>query len=169
MTWDSQTRGRRLQTRDDPRLPIPMPSARGDEIDRVGLLESGADDYLVKPFGFRELVREVSMICEGLERHLLSDTHSAGPIEHAGLSLDLRSRQAAFHGDPVNLTAKEFDLLRPHLRSRSGAHPRSDHAEVGRALVGLFQDAGCAYGFASKEALPGVHRRDGEGCRFQVE
>ncbi|HBX76046.1 MAG TPA: DNA-binding response regulator [Acidimicrobiaceae bacterium] len=101
-------------------VPILIVSARGDEIDRVGLLELGADDYLVKPFGFRELVARIHAILRRVGAAPSSDTHSAGPIEHAGLSLDLRSRQAAFHGDPVNLTAKEFDLLE-YLTSDPGA------------------------------------------------
>jgi DNA-binding response OmpR family regulator len=89
------------------RVPIIVVSARGDEIDRVVLLELGADDYLVKPFGLRELIARVRAVLRRVEA-----VTEAEPTLHAGaLELDTRSRRATAAGEPVELTTKEFDLL----------------------------------------------------------
>jgi two-component system, OmpR family, response regulator RegX3 len=88
-------------------VPIIMVTARGEEVDRVVGLELGADDYMVKPFGFRELLarmRAVARRAEGKQdaRRLFT----AGELE-----VDLRSRSALLHGQELSLTPKEFDLL----------------------------------------------------------
>jgi two-component system, OmpR family, response regulator RegX3 len=88
-------------------VPIIMVTARGEEVDRVVGLELGADDYMVKPFGFRELLarmRAVTRRAEGKQdgRRLFT----AGELE-----VDLRSRSALLHGQELALTPKEFDLL----------------------------------------------------------
>ena len=88
--------------------PIIVVTARGDEIDRVVLLELGADDYVVKPFGFRELVARI--------RAVLRRTHTDGAttstrIDVGGLVIDQRSRAVTFDGTPVSLAPKEYDLL----------------------------------------------------------
>jgi two-component system response regulator RegX3 len=100
-------------------VPIIVVSARGEEIDRVLLLELGADDYVVKPFGLRELVariRAVSRRARGGDR---ADTPPAA-IRVGPLSIDVRTRHVEFAGRPVELTPKEFDLL-VHLASDPGA------------------------------------------------
>jgi DNA-binding response OmpR family regulator len=89
------------------RVPIIVVSARGDEIDRVVLLELGADDYLVKPFGLRELIARVRAVLRRVEAVAEHEpTLRAGSLE-----LDPRSRRATAAGEPVELTTKEFDLL----------------------------------------------------------
>jgi two-component system, OmpR family, response regulator RegX3 len=89
------------------RVPIIVVSARRDEIDRVVLLELGADDYLVKPFGLRELIARVRAVLRRVEA-----VAEPEPTLHAGaLELDPRSRRATAAGEPVELTPKEFDLL----------------------------------------------------------
>jgi DNA-binding response OmpR family regulator len=96
---------RRLRARSD--VPIIVVTARGDEVDRVVGLELGADDYLVKPFGLRELVariRAVSRRSEG--RSAAADQRQVGPV-----ALDVRSRRVTVDGEEVVLTRKEFDLL----------------------------------------------------------
>ena len=90
-------------------VPIIMVTARGEEVDRVVGLELGADDYLVKPFGFRELlarIRAVSRRTGAREQGREPETLSAGALE-----IDLRSRRAVLRGDELTLTPKEFDLL----------------------------------------------------------
>lgn len=98
-------------------VPIIVVSARGDEIDRVILLELGADDYVVKPFGFRELVARMRAV---LRR---SDSHQASPadtLDVGGLHIDRRSRAVTVEGRHLTLTPKEFDLL-VHLAADHGA------------------------------------------------
>jgi DNA-binding response OmpR family regulator len=88
-------------------VPIIVVTARGDEVDRVRLLESGADDYIVKPFGFRELVARVRAVL----RRSSSTEERSEVIEHASLRIDTRTRTTELHDRPVALTPKEFDLL----------------------------------------------------------
>jgi DNA-binding response OmpR family regulator len=87
-------------------VPIIMLTARGEEIDRVVGLELGADDYVVKPFSMRELTARIRAIMRrgrGPERR--------GPIEIGEVRLDPASRTCTKDGEPVELAAKEFDLL----------------------------------------------------------
>jgi DNA-binding response OmpR family regulator len=90
-------------------VPIIVVSARGDEIDRVTLLELGADDYVVKPFGFRELVARIHAVL----RRTAAATGPAPPrrIEVGDLTVDRRTRAVTFEGRPVALSPKEYDLL----------------------------------------------------------
>jgi two-component system, OmpR family, response regulator RegX3 len=87
--------------------PIIVVSARGDELDRVLLLELGADDYVVKPFGIRELVARI--------RAVLRRTSGEAPAGRGNvlgaLSIDPRSRTVTLAGRAIALTTKEFDLL----------------------------------------------------------
>jgi DNA-binding response OmpR family regulator len=89
-------------------VPIIMVTAKGEEVDRVVGLEVGADDYVVKPFGIRELVARIRAVSRRTsERPAASRTAVAlGPLE-----LDTRSRRVAVGGREVDLTPKEFDLL----------------------------------------------------------
>jgi two-component system response regulator RegX3 len=94
---------------------IVMLTARGEELDRVVGLELGADDYVVKPFSARELVARI--------RAILRRGRAAGPrratLQIGDLSLDPAARIVTKAGEPIDLTAKEFDLLRL-LMSRAG-------------------------------------------------
>ncbi len=87
--------------------PIIVTTARGDEIDRVLGLELGADDYLVKPFGFRELVARIRAVTRRLDR----PTSRHDVLTHDGLEVDPRTRRVHLDGVEVELTRKEFDLL----------------------------------------------------------
>jgi DNA-binding response OmpR family regulator len=87
-------------------VPIIVLTARGEEPDRILGLELGADDYVVKPFSPRELVARVASV---LRR--ASPRRAAPRIVHGDLVIDGRSRQVTVDGDPVQLTAREFDLL----------------------------------------------------------
>lgn len=84
-----------------------MLTARSDEIDRVLLLELGADDYMVKPFGFRELVARIRAVARRV--HTRSDT--AEPLRAGPLEIDRRTRRVRMHDNELSLTPKEFDLL----------------------------------------------------------
>ena len=90
-------------------VPIIVLTARGDEIDRVLGLELGADDYMVKPFGFRELVARINAVSR---RSAGVAPSSDDVIGLAGdVVIDTRVRRVTIHGDEVALTRKEFDLL----------------------------------------------------------
>ena len=95
---------RELRARSD--VPIIVVTARGEEVDRVVGLELGADDYVVKPFGIRELIARIRAVT----RRAQGRSHDA-PVRIGGLELDERRRQASIGGDGLDLTAKEFDLL----------------------------------------------------------
>lgn len=88
--------------------PVVVVTARGDELDRVLLLEIGADDYVVKPFGFRELVARIRAV---LRRGSGTRVPTGDRQRLGDLALDRRSRRVAVGGRDVDLTAKEFDLL----------------------------------------------------------
>ena len=99
-------------------VPIIVVTARGDEIDRVVLLELGADDYVVKPFGFRELVARIRAVLRRVSPG--SDEPGSDDLDVGRLRVDLRSRAVSFDDRPVALTPKEFDLL-VRLASDAGA------------------------------------------------
>jgi DNA-binding response OmpR family regulator len=98
-------------------VPIIVVTARGDEIDRVMLLELGADDYVVKPFGFRELVARMRAVSRR------SGGRSSGApdavVELGRLHIDRRARSVTFGDRAVSLTPKEYDLL-VYLASEPG-------------------------------------------------
>jgi two-component system, OmpR family, alkaline phosphatase synthesis response regulator PhoP len=100
--------------------PILMLTARDTESDKVLGLESGADDYLTKPFGVRELMARVAAL---LRRHqapqALPDTPDAGQFTSRGIRIDRERRTAHVRESAVALTRQEFDLL-ALLASRPG-------------------------------------------------
>lgn len=87
-------------------LPVILLTARAEEADRVAGLELGADDYVVKPFSPRELVARVRSV---LRR--ATPKPASGPIEFDGVEVDVGRRVATVNAIPVELTAKEFDVL----------------------------------------------------------
>ena len=80
-------------------------TARGEEPDRVAALDAGADDYIVKPFGFAELTARIRAV---LRRSQLADRHL---LRHGRLTVDTRTRQVTSGGEEVSLTPTEFDIL----------------------------------------------------------
>ena len=90
-------------------VPIIVVTARSDEFDRVVLLELGADDYVVKPFGFRELVARIRAV---LRRTGQADArHEGESVTVGALVIDQRRHEVTFSGQPIALTPKEYDLL----------------------------------------------------------
>jgi DNA-binding response OmpR family regulator len=88
-------------------VPILFCTARDDEVDRVLGLELGADDYITKPFSPREVVARVKSV---VRRASLVAVDEA-PLVVGDVSVDLVTRRVSVAGDPVSLTATEFDLL----------------------------------------------------------
>ena len=98
--------------------PILMVTARDTESDTVLGLESGADDYLAKPFGVREFVARVGAALRRT-RPAPADTNEARVLSARGLTLDPGKRRATVNGRDVELTKQEFDILYV-LASRAG-------------------------------------------------
>ena len=88
-------------------VPIIVVSARGEEVDRVVGLELGADDYVVKPFGLRELVARIRAVT----RRTAGASTPGEEIVAGRVRIDLRAHRVVVDGHEVRLTGKEFDLL----------------------------------------------------------
>jgi two-component system, OmpR family, response regulator RegX3 len=89
-------------------VPILVVTAKGAEVDRVIGLELGADDYIVKPFGLRELVARIRAVLRRTNELPVADNQFQ---VLGGLVVDRRTRRVLVHGEEVTLSPKEFDLL----------------------------------------------------------
>jgi two-component system, OmpR family, response regulator RegX3 len=96
--------------------PVIMLSARGEETDMVVGLELGADDYISKPFRAAELIARIRAV---LRRTGEKQAPSASALDIDDVRLDLDTRTVTKDGEPIDLTLKEFDLLRA-LMERAG-------------------------------------------------
>jgi DNA-binding response OmpR family regulator len=103
-------------------VPVLMLTARDAIEDRVAGLRAGADDYLVKPFAFAELLARI----EALTRRLGTDR----VLTLDGVALDPASRRVTVREEPVELTAKEFDLLECLMRNAGRVLTRSELKEL---------------------------------------
>lgn len=98
------------KVREKSNVPIIMLTARADEVDKVIGLEMGADDYVTKPFGNRELIARV-------KAHLRRSTAKDTPVEsgnaqnYGDLSIDFDRYEVTKRGEIINLTMREFELL----------------------------------------------------------
>ena len=93
--------------------PVILLTARGTEMDKVVGLDTGADDYVVKPFGVMELLSRVKAV---LRRSPKQET--AHVLTAANVTLDPSRRQVTVDGESITLTRKEFDLLETLMRNR---------------------------------------------------
>lgn len=119
---DGYTVCRQLRARSD--VPIIVVTAKGEEIDRVVGLEVGADDYVVKPFGLRELVARIRAVMRRA-RNDGGDSDDRAPLRVGALELDLRARRVRLDGQELQLTAKELDLLALLARDAGAVVPRT--------------------------------------------
>jgi two-component system copper resistance phosphate regulon response regulator CusR len=104
-------------------MPVLFLTARDDVDDRVRGLELGADDYLVKPFAFAELLARVRTLSRRANRS--GESAQEDFIRVADLELDVKKRRAARAGKRIELTAKEFALLELFMRRRGEVLPRT--------------------------------------------
>jgi DNA-binding response OmpR family regulator len=96
--------------KEDPELPVLILSAKGQESDKVAGLQLGADDYMVKPFGLKELLARIDALLR--RRRARGETGPGRAIRRAGdVELDLDARTARAQGRTLDLTSREFDLL----------------------------------------------------------
>jgi len=99
------------------RVPLIMLTARGEEEERIVGLSLGADDYVVKPFSPRELAARVAAVLRRVEES--SGDTDRKVLTFDGLRIDPNTREVLVRGEPVTLTAREFDLLH-HLAASPG-------------------------------------------------
>jgi len=136
---------RELRARSD--VPIIVVTARSEEVDRVVGLELGADDYIVKPFGLRELVARIRAVVRrrtptaiddasnngGANGHANGNGHGpeqpASVVDVGALRVDRRTRRVTVEGAPVALTPKEFDLLAFLADDAGAVRPRQELLE----------------------------------------
>jgi len=122
----------------DAAVGIVMLTARGDDVDRIAGLETGADDYIAKPFNPRELVARINAV---LRRAVPAETPGApGPaaerVDFGPFALDMGSRTLTRDGEPVPLTTGEFALLKALAQNPRKPMSRDRLMELarGRAL-----------------------------------
>lgn len=108
-----------------PNVPILMLTALGTTDDKVIGFESGADDYLVKPFEFKELTARI----KALTRRTISAPEVSNKIKVADLELDLNKKVAIRGGKSIDLTAKEYSLLEYFMRNKNRVVSRLDISE----------------------------------------
>jgi DNA-binding response OmpR family regulator len=92
--------------------PLLMLTAKDSESDKVVGLESGADDYLTKPFGTRELVARAMALMRRQHRIAGDTSETTHLIARAGVTIDVDKREVSVRGSAIDLTKQEFDLLR---------------------------------------------------------
>lgn len=118
------------ELRRDSTVPVLMLTARGEELDRVLGLELGADDYIVKPFSFRELLARVRATLRRLEYDRRDGASPARAEDDAAvvgsLAIDRRRHQVARRGEVVALSQREYDLLIALLDADGAVVPRGD-------------------------------------------
>jgi DNA-binding response OmpR family regulator len=137
---------RELRARSD--VPIIVVTARSEEVDRVVGLELGADDYIVKPFGLRELVARIRAVVRRRTPAAADDSaplngngngnghgsahgadHAVSMVEVGTLTVDRRTRRVTVDDDLVALTPKEFDLLAFLADDAGAVRPRQELLE----------------------------------------
>jgi two-component system, OmpR family, KDP operon response regulator KdpE len=89
-------------------VPVVVITARDEESEIIRVLDAGADDYVIKPFGAGQIEARIRAV---LRRGSQADDKSAGPLEVGGLLLDADAHVAALNGMPLDLSRREFDLL----------------------------------------------------------
>ena len=111
------------EIRSTSRTPVVMVTARGEEMDAVVGLELGADDYVVKPFGSAELVARIRAVL----RRAATPTGTGEPLLDVGdVALNLHTRTVTQAGAPLDLTLKEFELLRMLMEEAGRVVRRGD-------------------------------------------
>jgi DNA-binding response OmpR family regulator len=129
---------RRLRA-DGSKAPVLMLTARDEEMDKVIGLEMGADDYMTKPYGLRELLSRIKALLRRAYGDL-ADATGGRLIRHRELVIDLERRRVQRADKRISLTATEFEILR-HLASRPGrVFSRRELLELVRDYEALDQD-----------------------------
>ncbi|MEM1043629.1 MAG: response regulator transcription factor [Bacteroidota bacterium] len=104
--------------------PILMLTSKSEEVDKVLGLELGADDYVTKPFSIRELIARVRALLRRVE--LGQPEEEVGELALGDLLIEVSKRKVRLGGEPVELTAKEFDLLALFAQHPGRAYSRQE-------------------------------------------
>lgn len=115
---------RRIRARST--IPVLMLTARGEDVDRIVGLEIGADDYLSKPFNPRELVARIHAILRRARPRGATEIPAPEKLRVGDVELDTGARVVRRAGEPVKLTAMEFDVLEVLLRAAGRVVPREE-------------------------------------------
>ncbi len=108
---------------EDPDLPVLILSAKGQESDKVAGLQFGADDYMVKPFGLKELLARIDALLR--RRRARGETGPSRAVRKVGsVEVDLEARKATAQGRVLELTSREFDLLAFFVTHPDRVHSR---------------------------------------------
>ncbi len=108
-------------------IPIIMLTARGEEMDRVMGLELGADDYVIKPFSFRELLARVRANLRRVDfADQVVERNESAPLVIGPLCIDKKRRQVIRENEPVPLSQREYDVLIALLDAHGAVVPRGD-------------------------------------------
>ena len=95
-------------------IPVIMVTAKGAEYDKVIGLDSGADDYVTKPFGMMELVSRIKAVLRRARK-----IPDKADLEFAGVKINVKKHEVTVDGKPVTLTLKEFELLERLMRNQN--------------------------------------------------
>jgi two-component system, OmpR family, response regulator RegX3 len=123
MLPDGDGRDLLRQIRSESRTPVVMLTARGQETDKVVGLELGADDYVVKPFGSSELLARIRAV---LRRSATPDADGPAQLQVGDLVMNLHTHSVTRDGAAIDLTLKEYELLRMLLESAGRVVTRTD-------------------------------------------
>ena len=116
----------RLLRSDDKKIPILMLTAKSTEVDKIVGLEMGADDYVTKPFSVREVMTRVKTL---LRRTSVDDSALPAPRAAGALEIDFEQYELRLHKKPVELTGKEFELLKLLWNAGGKVRSREDILE----------------------------------------
>jgi DNA-binding response OmpR family regulator len=105
-------------------VPIIMLTARGTQGDKMVGLDSGADDYITKPFGLGELLARIRAVLRRAPAPLQTNGTAGQPLEVGGIRLDLSARRVYRGEDEIQLSHKEFDLLAELMRNQGAVLSR---------------------------------------------
>lgn len=102
-------------------IPVMMATARGTEFDKVQSLDLGADDYLVKPFGMMEMISRIKAVLRRVQK-----TEKKERLQYGQIELDLARHRVVVEGKKLELTLKEFELLRLLVRAPQRVFTRQE-------------------------------------------
>ena len=105
--------------------PILMLTAKSEEFDKVLGLESGADDYLTKPFGIRELIARINAIFRRQDQDAQLKGSDIEKLSFGELKIDISRRKVTLSNNRLDLTPKEFDLLTLMARNPGKSYTRN--------------------------------------------
>jgi DNA-binding response OmpR family regulator len=104
-------------------IPILMLTARGEEYDRLFGFELGVDDYIIKPFSPKELVARMRAVLRRSSKNA-NNGLTSDLFEYRGLSVNIASRKVTIRGKNIDMTPKEFELLRFFVKNRDRVFTR---------------------------------------------